>query len=246
MIFNQGYFIEQIRKIEAALVKDGVDRQVSSAPAKGRKSSDPARQSGFITAAATGLELGHPASASIFMGIATDQDDLVQDDRVATLGKPLSELSAGRHSLALILLTSAAKVTETLRRDLNKHILSCNRLNGVMVRMASGRIWLRLGAQAIAAGLTLDTIGRHIITHIKTNGHGHQNVEVIFVAGDRNLVERLKPVARQQAQERSDRYREALVEQMACETGLDCTDCPENETCNVLREAVVAARQKAV
>ncbi len=245
-MLNQDYFIAQIREIEAALAKEGAGLQVSSAPAGGTASTAGAPQTGFITANTVGLELGHPATASIFMGMVTDQEDLIQDGRVVTIGKPLSELPAGRHSLSLILLTSAAKVTETLRRDLSKHVLSANRIDGVMVRMTSGRIWLRLKADAMADGLTLNTIGQHIITHIKTNGHGHKKAEVIFTAGERERVERFKPVAQRQARERSDRYREELIDKMACETGLDCTDCPENATCDVLREAVAAARRKAV
>ena len=190
------------------------------------------------------MELGHPTSASIFIGVLTDKDGLIENNRITRIGIPLSELPPGRHALALILFATPHKISERVRRNLNKHVLSCNRLGGVMARMASGRIWLRFSQAALTNGVTLNAVGSHILRQIHAGPDRYESAEVLFVVGNRNPVERLRPVAEKQAQARSERYQRALVEKMACETGLDCDQCPETETCKVLRKAVAAARKK--
>jgi CO dehydrogenase/acetyl-CoA synthase beta subunit len=176
--------------------------------------------------------------------VLTDKDYRIENNRITCLGKPLSELPPGRHALALILFVKVSEINERVRRDLNTHVLSCNRLGGVMARMASGRIWLRISQTALTNGLTLDTVGSHILRQIHTDPDRYESAEVMFVVGNQNQVEHLRPVAEEQAQARSERYQYALAEKMACETGLDCDQCPEAETCKVLRKAVAATRKK--
>ena len=246
-MYNEHHFIADIREITDTLIQTGLPVHRRRFPAtladtEPRKRYD---RSNFIDASQTVLELGHPTTSSIFIGIVTDHDALFEPDRVTILGKPISELPPGRHSLALILFVKVAETDERARRNLNQHILSCNRLGGIMVRLASGRIWFRFSQKAVAKGLTLDGIGRHILGEIHADHQRCEAAEVMFVVGDRADIECLRPVVEKQAQDRNDHYQSALVEKMACETGLDCEQCPETETCKVLRKAVAEVRKKA-
>lgn len=247
-MYDERHFITDIREIAATLAQEGlsVQSRFYAAAGTGIEESNGNDRNAFIDASHTVLELGHPTSSSIFLGFVTGENDLIEDNRVTVLGKPLAELSPGRHSLALILMAKAIEVNEGARRDLNKHILSCNRLGGIMARVSSGRIWMRFSREALAGGLSLDTVGRHILGQMKAVGDRYETAEVMFAVGDRDHIERLRPVAENQAQERNHRYQSALVEKMACETGLDCDQCPETETCNVLKKAVAVKRKKAV
>ena len=246
-LIDENRLITEIRAITGALPEAGLavkhhwHASDSTAPA----SHQCREQSRFIDASQTMLELGHPTTASIFLGILTHADNRVENNRITRFGKNLSELPPGRHALALILFAKVPETSENARRDLNKHILSCNRLDGVMARMASGRIWFRFSQQALARGLTLDAIGSHILARMQADHHRYETTEIMFVVGDRDHIERLRPLAEKQARARSDHYQRVLTEKMTCETGLDCDQCPETETCSVLRQAVAAAHKKA-
>lgn len=245
-MYDERHFITDIWHIVNKMVQEGISVQTFRSPSRqidldALESGDP---QDFISASQTALELGHPTSSSIFMGMATGQDNFIKDSHVTILGKPIPDLPPGRHSIALILFLKVTEVSEGACRDLNKYILSCNGLGGVMVRMSSGKIWLRFTSEGLKRGLTLEALGRHIIKQIKDDGDRCEATEVMFVIGERNHIERLRPVVEKQTKVRSDFYRAVMAEKMACETGLDCGDCDENETCKVLRKAVGVARQK--
>jgi CO dehydrogenase/acetyl-CoA synthase beta subunit len=176
--------------------------------------------------------------------MATERGDLIREDRVTVLGKDLDDLPQGRHSLAFILIAKALETGEPLRQALLRHILSINRLEGVMARMSSGRIWIRFSREAVGCGLTLETIGMHLISALKEEGDRFEKVEVILIVADQDLINKLRPLADKIADERHTRYHNALVEKMECETGLDCEECPESETCKILKDAVAVARKR--
>ena len=114
----------------------------------------------------------------------------------------------------------------------------------VMARMSSGRIWLRFSREAINLGLTLETIGMHVLSELKKERDRFEKVEVIVIVTEKDRINMLRPVADGVTEERAIRYRAALVEKMECETGLDCEECPETETCKILKDAVAVARRK--
>ena len=198
----------------------------------------------FIGASDTLLELGHPAMVSICLGMVTERDGLIRENRVSVLGKELGELSPGRHSVAFLVLAETHDVKESTRRNLLGSLLSLNRISGVMARMSGGRLWLRLSRDAMVSGLSLETMGLLILRELKKDPDRFQKAEVILTASEKEAIDCLRNIADEMAEERSNRYREALVERMACETGLDCEECPESETCQVLKDAVVVAAKK--
>ncbi len=176
----------------------------------------------FISSAAAEFQKETP----VFEAELTDKDGLIENNRITRLGAPLSALPSGRHALALILLAKPHEISECARRNLNKHVLACNQLGGVMARMTSGRSWLRFSQAALTNGVTLNAVGSHILRQLHADPDRYESAEMMVVVGNRNHVERWRPVAEKQAQARSDRYQSALVEKMACETGLDCDQRP--------------------
>lgn len=248
MIALQGddHHIDELKRIIDEMVKEGLTVKNRQCPrafkATGNlKAND---RDTFINAANMLVELGHPATVSICLGLITERDDLVHENRITILGKNLGALSPGRHPLAFIVLAKVLEAGEGTRQALFRNILSINLLSGVMARMSSGRIWLRFSREAVSQGLTLETIGMHFLSELKKERNRFEQVEVIFIVAGQDSVKRLGSLAERIAEERRSRYNTALVERMECETGLDCDECPESETCKVLKDAIAVARKR--
>jgi CO dehydrogenase/acetyl-CoA synthase beta subunit len=242
---NDDRFIKESKNVINRLKKKGLavkDRRFPSLfePTGILKESD---RDAFIGASDTVMELGHPATASICLGMVTEKDGLIRENRVSVLGKDLGDLPPGRHPVAFLVLAEGHDVTESTRRILLRSLFSLSRISGVMTRMTGGKLWLRLNRGAMDSGLTLEAMGVLILMELKKDPDRFRKAEVILVAAEKEAIDSLRDIAERMTEERSNRYREALVEKMECETGLDCDECPESETCKVLKDAVVAAEK---
>jgi CO dehydrogenase/acetyl-CoA synthase beta subunit len=195
----------------------------------------------IIGAADTAVELGHPITASFCLGLVTERKDLIAEGQVAVIGQELEELLPGRHSFALIVLAQVANPGEAATRAVMTSIYSLDLLAGCMVRIASNRIWIRISQEALDRRLTLKDMGAFLLSELKKHGFA---AEIILLTGTTEQVSEIRSVAEEMAEERSIRYGEALVEKMACETGLDCDDCPETDTCRILKNAVAVKKRK--
>jgi len=198
----------------------------------------------IITAANTIIELGHPTCTSLCLCMLTEREDLVADCRVTLFGQELQELLPGRYPFAFIVFAKAKEAIESNRHVLLRKMLSCDRLKGTILRISSGKIWIRFSQEALAHSLTLTDLGWLLLSELKKERSRFEKIEIGLVVAGEEQIKRLKPVADSLAEERNLLYRTALVEKMECETGLDCEVCPETETCKVLKDAVAIVRRK--
>lgn len=241
---DDGRFILELKVVTERLAKAGMGisrSQVRPGVSYAEALKDE-NQDYIVGATSTVVELGHPITTSFCLGMMTPEEELIARNQVTVVGKELEELPRGRHSFALVVLAQVAKATETARHALMKSILSLDLLVGCTARVSSNRIWIRFGEEAFEHRLALKDVGAFLVSELKNHGFGV--TEVLLITGTADQVNELGAVAQEMAEERSARFREALTERMACESGEDCDECPETDTCRVLKGAVVAARRK--
>ena len=108
---NDDVFIKEVKIILDGLEKQGVSSKRYHFPRTFRatdllKDSNSGRV--IVGAADTLIELGHPVTASVCLGMITKRDNLVCGLLLEKISKELQELPKGRHSFACLVL---AKVT---------------------------------------------------------------------------------------------------------------------------------------
>ena len=198
----------------------------------------------WISAGDTVIELGHPLTESICLGLLTQQPNLIEDGRVTVLGTELKDLLPGRHSIALMIMVEARELNEETRYELARRMSVCSDLVGCMTRVISGRIWIRLNHEALRRGLSLSLMGWHIISELRKEDDKFNAVEVLFVVSDREQIDRFRPVAGGYAERSRIRFSEEIKKRADCENPFDCDECPDTVTCQVFKDAVMIARTK--
>lgn len=190
------------------------------------------------------IELGHPVTTSMCLGMLTKREDLVADGSVTVVGKELQELPEGRYPFAFIVLTEVMETDESCRHALARKMSSCDSLAGCMARVLSDRIWVRLSKEALNRGISLGTIGWYLISELKKEKDKFNKVEVIYIVSEKDHVNRLRPVADKLAKNRNIRYKAKYSKREDCNNVLDCEECPEFLTCQVFKDALVIARER--
>jgi len=243
---DDGRFITEVKMVTDTLEMEGVAARRFQIPLGCEDEDSPRGDDSrtIIGAANTVLELGHPSTTSICLGMITEREDLVAGDGVVVMGDELYELPPGRHSFALIVLSKVVEATESSRRALSRKLSVCDRLSGVMARVALGKIWIRISQEALDRDVTLKVIGYQLLSEIRKEQETFGKTEVILIAAEKNHIEKLRPVTEKLARETRERYKTEIKERGECENGLDCDDCPENEICQILKDAVAVSRKK--
>ncbi len=240
-------FITEVKMLAETLEKEGVAARRYQAPLGIEKDEDSLGgedRRRIIGAGNTVLELGHPSTPSICLGMITQTDDPVLDNGVTVLGSELHDLVPGRYPFALIVLAGVVEANESSRRALSRKLSACDRLVGVTARVALDKIWIRVSQEALDHDITLGTIGRQLVFEILKDRDTFTKAHVILIAAGANHIERLRPTVERAAEEKRSRYRTEIKEIGECTSGLDCKECPENEVCQVLKDAVAVTRKK--
>jgi CO dehydrogenase/acetyl-CoA synthase beta subunit len=244
---DEDVFIEEVKVILDGLEKQGIRSKRYHFPSTFQamdllKGNNPG---GVIVGARdTLIELGHPITASVCLGMITKREDLVADDCVTVVGKELQELPKGRYSFALIVLAKVIEANENCQHALARKMSSCDSLAGCMARVLSDRIWVRISEEALNLGISLGTIGWHLISELKKEKDMFNKVEVVYLVSEKDHVNRLRPVADRLAENRIVRYKAKFTKREDCNSVLDCEECPDFLTCQVFKDAVVIAREK--
>ena len=244
---DEDIFIEEVKIIIDGLQKEGVEskRYPFTRVFQAEDLLKGGNSGGVIVGAGnTLIELGHPVTASVCLGMVTKRDDLVADNSVTVVGKELQELPKGRYSFACLVLAKVIEADESCRRALVRKMSSCDSLAGCMARVLSDRIWVRVSDEALNRGISLGIIGWHLISELKKEKHRFDKVEVIYVISEKDHINRLRPVADRLAENKVVKYKAKYSKREDCDSPLDCEECPEFLTCQVFREAAVIARRK--
>ena len=243
---DEDIFIEEVKIILDELLKEGVGSKrypfTSVFQAEDLLKGD--NSEGVIVGGGdTLIELGHPITASVCLGMVTTRDDLVADDLVMVVGKELQELPKGRYSFACLVLAKVMEADESCRRVLARRMTSCDSLVGCMARVLSDRIWVRVSDEALNRGISLGIIGWHLISELKKEKDRFNKVEVIYVVSEKDHINRLREVADKLAENKTIKYKAKYIKREDCDSVLDCEDCPDFVTCQVFKDAVLITGQ---
>lgn len=174
-----------------------------------------------ISAGDTVIELGHPSSESICLGLMTQQHKLIVDGKVTVLGRELKDLSPGRHAIALMVIVEALELNKESRYALAGKLSVCGDLAGCMTRVISGRIWIRFTNEALSSGLSLSAMGWYIISELRKETDKFSGAEVLFIVSDNDQINRFRPIADGYAERNRIRYKEEIKKRADCDTPFD-------------------------
>ena len=119
-----------------------------------------------------------------------------------------------------------------------------NRLPGYMVRSVPGRLWARVSRKALAAGMSLATLGQALVVAYSNGFEEIAGVEVLFVTSATAEVEELAPIAAE-ATILAGRHKKLVLSpdgDVEC-ADLDCDTCDEKPVCDNLRDVVIKRRR---
>ncbi len=182
----------------------------------------------------TAVELGATGRSSLSLLLWTDREDLVPADGVGLLGPDLSpELEGSPSPLPfgqLVLVRGSFPDEYDAYRDL-RDVVYETRPQGVSTRIWPDRLqlWSRVSHEALRDGFTLRRLGNTIIGRLRGSG-GPQAVEVLFILGEQEELELLRPAA-----EKARDVVDALIK-MYEEMNFDCESCEYLEVCDEVAE----------
>ena len=240
-------------------VRDFLDARGTSVTAHDAAGLDPvefASRTGFlprrsgrpqvVLGSDTAVELGHPSAASQATVLRTRREGLVEPGLIRVVGPDLDEISKGeRPSLAVVAMLALGPEEPPDPFELETALLLTNRLPGFMVRSVPGRLWVRVGRAARAAGLTLRTVGEALLLAFGDGFPQVRGVEVLFVTSSREDVEALEPVVVEARILAGQHKRLVLSADGVAECSeLTCESCDERPVCDSLRDVVIRRRRR--
>jgi len=206
-----------------------------SEPGKGRSSIVPSER--------TAVELGPPAMPSFDIIMTTAKTEIINDGTVTLLGEDLQDLSGGKAGFMQAVLLLLDEDANRLAME-NKRFLF-NRLPGYMVRSVPGRLWVRVDRELMDKEFSFYNLGCALYTAFKSETEDVKACEIVFAAGDTDMVGRFEAVSKQaNALARDNRKLQVDPDgTYSCED-LDCDDCDEQPYCDDIRDLIKYRRKK--
>ncbi|MFP4474575.1 MAG: hypothetical protein ACLFOY_03380 [Desulfatibacillaceae bacterium] len=191
------------------------------------------------------VELGHPSTASHAVILVTRDPSLVRHGRVSVVGPNVDGMAPGsRQPFAQVVVLGLGGDEVPDPFDLENTQYLMHRLPGYMVRSVPGRLWVRISREKAAAGLSLHVVGSALISAFADDYAQVEAAEVVFVTGDRTIVEELAPLAADASILSGRNKKLAMGEDGEYEcTDLNCDDCDNLPVCDNLRDVVVKRRK---
>jgi CO dehydrogenase/acetyl-CoA synthase beta subunit len=200
---------------------------------------------GIILRGDTFLELGNPAAGSCAAFLWTDRPSLIRDGRITLLGPGIQESAEASLPFGQVLMAGGegleAEDHETLQQA--QHV--SDRIEGYMVRSASQNLWSRVSREVAARGFDFETLGRALMSLVKTGVPAVSAVEVLFVTTSKEDVKRLDGVVSGAKEVGRDILKESWKARgydLDCD--FDCDSCKDQTVCDEIRDVIAARRKK--
>jgi hypothetical protein len=182
----------------------------------------------------TAVELGPPGRSS-FQTVSLVQSPFILEDGLITLvGPDLPEARGRDLPFGQVLWVAGEGLKKDHLRELERKQLISNRLPGYMVRWAGGRIWARVGLQALERGFSFETIGRYLMVHYRRTFSAVQGMEILFVTSSDADVTHLRRLSAPEPDRPPQGPKREKLE--GCTLTIDCEDCPNKPVCDRIRE----------
>jgi CO dehydrogenase/acetyl-CoA synthase beta subunit len=201
---------------------------------------------GIILRGDTFLELGNPKAGSCASLLWTDRPALIRDGRISLVGPDIPESPEASLPFGQILMAGGEGLDQEDHEKLQQAQHVADQIEGYMVRSASQSLWSRVSVDAAARGFDFETLGRALMSLVKTGAPAVSAVEVLFVTTSREDVERLDGIVSEVKEVGRNILKEnwkARGYDLDCD--FDCASCKDQEICDDIRDVIVARRKKA-
>jgi CO dehydrogenase/acetyl-CoA synthase beta subunit len=120
-----------------------------------------------------------------------------------------------------------------------------DQIEGYMVRSSSANLWSRVSKDAAAKGLDFESLGRALLSLVKSEASGVCAAELLFVTTSKQDVKRFDSVASEVKTLGGQMVKEtwkAKGYDLDCD--LDCSSCSDRPVCDEIRDVIVAKSEK--
>jgi CO dehydrogenase/acetyl-CoA synthase beta subunit len=200
---------------------------------------------GIILRSDTFLELGNPEAGSCASLLWTDRPSLVRDGRITLFGPGIQESSGASLPFGQILMVGGDGLEQGDHEQLQQAQHVADQIEGYMVRSASQSLWSRVSRDAAARGFDFETLGRALMSLVKTGAPAVSAVEVLFVTASKEDVQRLDEIVSGVKEIGRNILKEtwkARGYDLDCD--FDCSSCKDSEICDDIRDVIAARRKK--
>jgi hypothetical protein len=199
-----------------------------------------------VLAEDTAVELGHPLTPSLAMVLTCYQPQLVRHGEISILGPDVDEIESGdRRPFAQIIMLSFRNGDSPDPFQIDRTQYLTRRLPGYMVRSVPGKAWVRISRAAMAAGLTIKTVGSALIDAYMHDFETLEKAEVAFVTSCEKDVEALTQIA-YEASILAGKHKKLVLGvdgEVECQE-LNCETCDDKPVCDNLRDIVIKRRSR--
>jgi CO dehydrogenase/acetyl-CoA synthase beta subunit len=200
---------------------------------------------GIILRGDTFLELGNPEAGSCSILLWTDDPSRVRDGRITLLGPDIPESADASLPFGQVLVVAGEGLTPEDHEKLQQAQHVSDQIEGYMVRSSSANLWSRVSKDVAAKGLDFESLGRALMSLVKSGASGVSAVELLFVTTSKQDVKHLDAVASQVKTLGSEMVKEtwkAKGYDLDCD--LDCSSCSDRPVCDEIRDVIVAKSEQ--
>ena len=200
---------------------------------------------GIVLRSDTFVELGNPQAGSCAALLWTDRPALIRDGRITLFGPNIQESAEGSLPFGQILMVAGEGLAEEDHEKLQQAQHVADQIEGYMVRSASQNLWSRVSRDAAARGFDFETLGRALMSLVRSGAPAVSAIEVLFVTTSKEDVKRLDEAVsgvREVGREILKETWKARGYDLDCD--FDCESCKDQEVCDEIRDVIVARRKK--
>lgn len=206
-----------------------------------------------ILASDTAIELGHPTMESLVFPLMTSVPGLVRHGRLTTVGPGFACTGrpgkTGGSTVRLPLGQVVALEVEAENPpdpfDVDNLQFLLHRLPGYMVRSVPGRLWVRIGKEALSRGLSVEVVAQALMLSFLNECPTVRGVEVLWVTSCVDDIRSLRPLENE-ASILAGKHKKLVLTQngeVEC-PDLDCDHCEARDVCDALRDIIVLRRRR--
>jgi CO dehydrogenase/acetyl-CoA synthase beta subunit len=194
---------------------------------------------GIILRTDTYLELGSPLAGSCAFVLWTETPSLVDDGRMVLLGPDIPESADGSLPFAQVLIVGGKDLTDRDHESLVRQQYVSDWIEGYMIKSAPDRVWSRVSKEAANKGFDFESLGKALMSIVKSEEPRVERMEIIFVTSSKEAVQGLSGMAAQVRKISKDIVKENWkLRGYDIECASDCSSCGEKVVCDEIREVI--------
>ena len=194
---------------------------------------------GIILRSDTYLELGSPLAGSCAVVLWTEKPSLIDDGKITLLGPDIPESPDASLPFAQILMVGGGDLSDKDHESLVQHQYISDRVEGYMIKSAPDRVWSRVSKEAAAKGFDFETLGKALMSIVKSEESRVETMEIVFITSSKEAVQGLTGIAAQVRKISRDIVKENWkVRGYDIECASDCSSCGEKQVCDDIREVI--------